>query len=101
MGHSVIIIYQLFASSISSGGDRRLSFSTADNFDTAMIDCYKINSFEEWKTRIFNRNNSVAAGETIAYFIDDNLAAKFAGLFESPSANEIDIWVMTKAYDKN
>ena len=51
---------------------------------------------EEWETRIFNRNNSVAAGETIAYFIDDNLAAKFADLFEPPSADEIDIWVRMK-----
>ena len=56
---------------------------------------------EEWETRIVNRNNSVAAGEAIAYFIDNNLAAKFADLFEPPSADEIDIWVRTKAYDKN
>ena len=56
---------------------------------------------EEWETRIVSRNNSVAAGETIAYFIDDNLAAKFADLFEPPSADEIDIWMRTKAYDKN
>ena len=33
------------------------------------------------------------AEETSAYYVDDNLAAKFGTLFEKPSKNEIDVWV--------
>ena len=48
-------------------------------------------SDETWKSRLYKRNNAVLANETSAYYIDDNLAAKFASIFEIPSEDEIDI----------
>lgn len=33
------------------------------------------------------------AEKTSAYYVDDNLAAKFGDLFEKPSKEEIDVWV--------
>ena len=48
---------------------------------------------ETWKARVAKRNAAVIAGETDAYFVDDNLAAKFAGRFEKPGRDEIDVWV--------
>lgn len=34
----------------------------------------------------------VNAGETDAYFVDENLANKFAAIFETPDKDEIDVW---------
>lgn len=48
-------------------------------------------SDETWKSRLHKRNNAVLANETSAYYVDDNLAAKFASLFEVPSEEEIDV----------
>lgn len=48
-------------------------------------------SNETWKYRLNKRNIAVLAGETSAYYVDENLAAKFASIFEVPSENEIDI----------
>ncbi|MCH5197427.1 MAG: ATP-binding protein [Oscillospiraceae bacterium] len=48
-------------------------------------------SDEIWRFRMNKRNNAVLAEETSAYYIDDNLAAKFASIFEAPSKDEIDI----------
>ena len=39
------------------------------------------------------RNSAILAKETSAYYVDDNLAAKFGALFEKPSRDEIDVWV--------
>lgn len=50
---------------------------------------------EQWRRRLDKRNAAVEAGETAAYFVDDNLAKKFASIFEAPSAEEIDITVNT------
>ena len=50
-------------------------------------------SEEEWRERIVRRNRAVEAGETQAYFIDDALAAKFASLYEPPTAEESDVLV--------
>jgi len=33
----------------------------------------------------------VLANETSAYYVDDNLAAKFASIFEVPNEDEIDV----------
>ena len=44
-----------------------------------------------WKYRLYKRNNAVLAEETSAYYVDDNLAAKFASIFEVPSEDEIDV----------
>ena len=48
-------------------------------------------SDEVWKSRLRKRNNDVRANETSAYYVDDNLATKFASIFEVPSEDEIDI----------
>lgn len=48
-------------------------------------------SDETWKARLKKRNSDVLAGETSAYYVDDNLAAKFALIFEVPSEDEIDV----------
>ena len=48
-------------------------------------------SDETWKYRLNKRNNAVLANETSAYYVDDNLAAKFASIFEVPSEDEIDV----------
>lgn len=45
----------------------------------------------EWKARIAKRNEAVSAGETGAYFVDENLVEKFAGLFELPRYDEINV----------
>ena len=48
-------------------------------------------SDETWKARLKKRNSAILAKETNAYFIDDNLAGKFASIFEVPSKDEIDV----------
>lgn len=48
-------------------------------------------SDKTWKSRLHKRNNAVLANETSAYYVDDNLAAKFASIFEVPSEDEIDV----------
>ncbi len=46
---------------------------------------------EIWQYRLNKRNNAVLAEETSAYYVDNNLAAKFASIFEAPSEDEIDV----------
>ena len=48
---------------------------------------------EEWYARLEKRNKDVSAGKIDAYYIDENLAEKFNSIFESPSKEEIDIWI--------
>ena len=48
-------------------------------------------SDETWKARLRKRNSEVSAEKTSAYYIDDNLAEKFASIFEEPSEDEIDV----------
>ncbi len=50
-------------------------------------------SDEVWKERIAHRNELVLRGEDAAYVVDNNLMAKFEGLFEPPAESEIDRWV--------
>lgn len=50
-------------------------------------------SDEVWKQRLDNRNSAVLAGETNAYFVDNNLAKKFDSIFEMPGKEEIDVWI--------
>ena len=47
---------------------------------------------ETWKQRLAYRNAKVEAGETEAYYVDENLATKFAAIFETPDKDEINIW---------
>lgn len=48
-------------------------------------------SDEIWKYRLNKRNNAVLAEGTSAYYVDDNLATKFASIFEVPGEDEIDV----------
>ena len=41
-----------------------------------------------WRARLRKRNAAVETGEAEAYYVDDNLAAKFASRYEAPDANE-------------
>lgn len=51
-----------------------------------------INISEElWLERLCKRNALVKAGEANEYFVDENLARKFASVFEAPDSEEIDI----------
>lgn len=45
-----------------------------------------------WLSYLKKRNESVVSEETLAYFVDENLAAKFASRFEMPKREEIDVW---------
>lgn len=51
---------------------------------------------DTWKARLDKRNNAVLAGETNAYFVDENLAVKFEARFEMPGRDEVDVWVKEK-----
>lgn len=48
-------------------------------------------SDETWKARLKKRNSEVLSETTSAYYVDDNLAEKFATIFEVPSEDEIDV----------
>lgn len=73
------------------------SRNTAKTFYKARnIECefhYIDISEEMWQTYLKKRNNAVTEGETLAYFVDDNLAAKFNAHFEMPERGEIDVWI--------
>lgn len=51
---------------------------------------------EEWARRLTKRNTAVLKNEVSAYYVDENLAIKFAGIFEKPEKEEIDVWVSIK-----
>lgn len=48
-------------------------------------------SDDVWKTRIEQRNQTVLTYKTSAYYVDENLLAKFNSIFEIPSEAEIDV----------
>ena len=48
-------------------------------------------SDELWRERIAKRNCLIAEGKISAYYVDNGLAEKFAGIFEEPDENEIDL----------
>lgn len=48
-------------------------------------------SDETWKERLKKRNSEVLSETTSAYYADDNLAEKFASIFEVPNKAEIDV----------
>ena len=48
-------------------------------------------SEETWRYRLNKRNDAVLAKETSAYYVDENLAAKFASIFEVPNEDEITV----------
>ena len=47
-------------------------------------------SGDVWRQRLEKRNSAVSAGETNAYYVDENLAEKFNSIFEPPNEDEID-----------
>ncbi len=100
----------LFAKSvelIASGIDVILDwgFWTKDGRDTAKsyyrsrgIACelhYIDVGDETWQARLNKRNAAVSSGETLAYYVDENLAAKFAARFEPQFVNEVDVHINT------
>lgn len=62
------------------------------------FECIRI-SDELWQKRIGMRNRSVLSGETEAYYVDENLAAKFETRFEMPDDDEIDNWILPESSD--
>ncbi|MBQ8369414.1 MAG: ATP-binding protein [Clostridia bacterium] len=48
---------------------------------------------EVWHERLKKRNAEVRLDPTLAYYVDENLAAKFGSRFEMPDDSEIDVWV--------
>lgn len=49
-----------------------------------------------WRERIAKRNNAISEGRIDAYYVDENLAAKFGAIFEPPADEEIDIRIDTE-----
>ncbi|MFG6358131.1 MAG: ATP-binding protein [Acetatifactor sp.] len=47
----------------------------------------------EWRRRIEKRNGAVAAGDKNAYFVDENLLKKLEEGYETPTEDEVDVWV--------
>ena len=67
---------------------------TKDFYKSRGIDCelhYIDISDETWKIRINQRNETVLTKKTTAYYVDENLLAKFNSMFETPSEDEIDV----------
>lgn len=50
-------------------------------------------SDEVWRGRIAKRNSAISEGKLDAYYVDENLAAKFGAIFEPPTDEEIDVRV--------
>lgn len=48
---------------------------------------------KEWQRRIEKRNAAISAGRTDAYFVDENLLEKAEKGYETPSPDEVDVWV--------
>lgn len=48
-----------------------------------------------WRERIAKRNKLISEGSLDAYYVDENLAAKFGTIFEPPTDKEIDRRVLT------
>ncbi len=46
-----------------------------------------------WRERIAKRNKAISEGKINAYYVDENLAAKFGAIFEPPLEDEIDFLV--------
>lgn len=71
-------------------------------YEARNIECelhYISVSEETWESRLAKRNALVEAGKTDAYYVDENLAKKFASVFEAPDEGEIDKTVKENDYD--
>lgn len=66
---------------------------TKNFYKSRDIDCelhYIDINDDVWKARISQRNEDVLTDKTSAYYVDENLLAKFNSIFEAPSEDEID-----------
>lgn len=54
-------------------------------------------SDDTWQMRLEKRNRAVLNGTESAYYVDENLAAKFESRFEMPEEEEIDIRITETA----
>lgn len=48
---------------------------------------------EIWQERMQKRNRLILAGEINAYYMDEQLRQKVESIFESPTKDEIDVWI--------
>lgn len=48
---------------------------------------------KEWQRHIEKRNAAISAGRTDAYFVDENLLEKAEKGYETPTSDEVDVWV--------
>ena len=74
---------------------RKSRESAKEFYQSRNIECefhYIDISDEIWNSYLKKRNEAVLSGKTLAYFVDENLAAKFASRFEMPERDEIDLW---------
>ena len=65
-----------------------------DFYKSHGIDCelhYIDISDDVWKARIEQRNQTVLTDKTSAYYVNENLFAKFSSIFEAPSEDEVDV----------
>ena len=62
----------------------------ADRGIPAEFHCIDI-SETTWQMRLEKRNREVLNGTESAYYVDENLSAKFESRFEMPGAEEIDV----------
>ncbi|MCM1024742.1 MAG: ATP-binding protein [Prevotella sp.] len=75
---------------------RREDRTAARNFyESRSVSCefhYVDISDGTWRKNLDERNRAVSEGSISAYFVDENLAAKFAEMFEAPDSGEMDVW---------
>lgn len=50
-------------------------------------------SDEEWRRRREKRNEAIRSKDTDAYYVDEGLAEKCSFYFQTPTKEEIDVWV--------
>lgn len=46
-----------------------------------------------WKSSIEKRNADIKNGKANEYYIDDNISKMFSELFETPTKDEMDVWI--------
>ena len=67
---------------------------TKDFYKSRGVECelhYIDISDNVWKARVEQRNRAVLTDKTSAYYVNENLLAKFNSIFEAPSEDEIEV----------
>ena len=49
-----------------------------------------------WRQNIAERNKAVAAGSVSAYYVDEGLTEKLERIFEKPTVDEVDVWIINE-----